>query len=141
MLERSFDGAAINRLVNDPTIRPFVGGDISQPLDLSSAIIERNVFLLGEHGGFALIWTSPATFEVHTFILPSGRGRWALRATQVGIAIMKDWFGAKQLWTRVEENAAATRLFTRAAGMWPAGREIFDIGGGPKIYQIYEWRT
>lgn len=141
MIERSFDAARINALVNDPTIRPYIGGDITQPLDLTGAVVDRNVFLLGEHGGFAVTWCAPGIYEVHTFILPGGRGLWAIRAARKGFAIMRDEYGAERIWTRVEETQANVRAFTLAVGFKPVGAMPFDLGAGNKMYQLYEWRA
>lgn len=142
MLARSFDADLINSIVNHPEVRPYVGGDLNQPIDLSAAIEQpQNVFLMGEHGGFALSWCAPRIYEVHTFILPSGRGRWGLSATQYGIATMRDDYQAERLWTRVAGDHLHTRMFTRAAGMKPAGEMTFDLGAGPTLYRLYEWRA
>lgn len=142
MLGRCFDAGIINATVNHPDVRPYVGGDVTQPLDLSAAIEQpRNVFLMGEHGGFGLSWCAPHTYEVHTFIVPNGRGRWALAATREGIATMRDEYGADRIWTRVADDHLHTKLFTRAAGMKPAGEMAFDLGVGPTLYKLYEWRA
>jgi hypothetical protein len=142
VLERSFQSSLVNDLVNRPDIRPFVGGDTSKPLDLSQAIEdENNIALLGDFGGFVMIWCAPGTYEVHTMITEDGRGEWALDAARTGIAILADAYGARHLWTRVKPEARNVRTFTIAAGMKPCGQKVFDIGAGPEAYNIYEWRA
>ncbi len=137
---RTFDSRWVNAVVNHPDIRPWVGGDISQPLDLSAAVADRaNIFLAGEHGGFACCWSAPQTYEVHTFILPEGRGAWARAFARDG----RDWMereGATHLWTRVHPDAAHVRRFTLQAGFSPAGQHTIDIGQGPVAYDIFDWR-
>lgn len=141
LVSRSFDASEANRLVNQPDIRPFVGGDPEEELDLSDAVAcERNVFLLGRYGGFLLIWTSPDAYEVHTFILPEGRGRWAAKAAKFGIELMQDHYGARQIWTRIADGRDNVVKFTRAAGMSLVGRMSFDIGNGEQPFSLYEWR-
>lgn len=122
LLERSFDIERINGLVNNPVIRPHIGGDGESFIDLSDAVDDRgNWFLIGEHGGFSCCWTGPGVFEVHTFIETSGRGAWAKRAAIEGSLMMRE-AGAWMLWTRVQPDAENVRLFTLAAGMKPEGQ-------------------
>lgn len=140
MIERTFDAVRINYLVNHPSVRPHIGGDVTQPLDLAGAVADRqNVFLNGEHGGFACCWSAPETYEVHTFVLPEGRGRWAYELARAG----RDWmatFGALHLWTRVHPDAANVRRFTLRAGFMPAGHHTLDLGTGPVTYDLFDWR-
>ncbi len=141
MLERSFDSVAINRLANGADIRPFVGGDPAQPLDLSAAVNDpRHVFLMGEHGGFACIWTAPFCYEVHTMIRAEGRGRWGFEAGRAGLEYMKA-YGAKHLWTRVPDAMANVRHYTAAIGFTYCGNEMVDLGIGAQPYRLYEWRA
>lgn len=141
MIERTFDADKINALVNDPSIRPTVGGDGESYIDVSSAVADRqNVFLLGEHGGFACTWSAPGTYEVHTFILPDGRGRWARTFAIAGRSLMEAG-GATHLWTRVHPGAANVRAFTLRAGFKPAGTHTIDLGAGPVTYDIFDWRS
>lgn len=142
MMQRTFDAARVNYLVNHPSIRPHVGGDPEAPLDLTAAVNDHaNVFLDGDHGGFACTWSAPSVFEVHTFILPEGRGAWAAGFAALGRAAMAEMYGAKHLWTRVHPEAANVRSFTLKAGLRPAGTRTFDLGAGPVAYELYDWRS
>lgn len=139
VLERSFRSSSVNELVNRDDIRPHVGGDVTQKLDLSAAIEnDNNIALMGKHGGFVLIWTSPRTYEVHTMIAEAGRGEWALAAAREGMRQMRDQYGAARLWTRVNPSARNVRTFTIAAGFRPCGQQVFDIGSGPEVFNLYE---
>lgn len=139
VLERSYATQTINALANHPELRPFVGGDPKLPLDMTAAIDnDLNVFLMGEHGGFILIWSAPGVYEVHTLIRPEGRGKWALDAAREGIATMKRDYGAKHIWTRVDPEQRNVRAFTMTVGMKPCGQEVFDLGTGPRVYNLYE---
>lgn len=140
MIERTFDARRINELVNHPAVRPFIGGDIAQPLDLSDAVADpANIFGVGEHGGFAFTWSAPRVYEVHTFILPEGRGRWAADFALTARAWMVE-NGARLLWTRVHPEAGNVRAFTLKAGFQPAGTHTVDLGAGPVTYELYDWR-
>ncbi len=98
-----------------------------------------NVFLLGEHGGFAFCWSAPGSYEVHTFITPEGRGEWAALAAAEGLASIKA-HGASHLWTRVDPKAANVRAYTLRAGFGAAGTKVCDLGAGPVEYELYERR-
>ena len=128
------DAAWINRVVNDPEVRPYVGPVELGELDMSGLMGQaENLFLMGEHGGFALIWTAPKTLEVHTFILPSGRGEWARQAASEGMELARQ-SGAERLWTRIPPDLPHVKLYARGMGMKPTGEVIqtFD-----KPYRIY----
>lgn len=121
-------------MVNDPAVRPFVGAPDAGELDLSPIIDrEENLFPFGEHGGFAAIWTAPRAREVHTFILPSGRGKWARDAAREGVALMKA-AGTALLWTRIPDDQPNVRAYAVGMGMKPTG-EVIDTLGKP--YAIY----
>jgi hypothetical protein len=140
MIVRSFDAALLNDIVNHPDIRPYVGGDLSVYLDLSHLIADdKNYALLGPHGGFFLTWTAPGTYEIHTFILPEGRGPQARALAMEAMSYMVTE-GANHLWTRVERGAENVRQFTLAAGLKPCGTQILDLGAGPTTYDLFHWR-
>lgn len=140
MIERSFDADKLNALVNDPSIRPHVGGDPDVRLDLTAAVANpNNVFLLGEHGGFLCDWMGPGDYQIHTFILPDGRGPWGFAFAKAGREKMAE-MGALHLWTRVATDARHTRAFTMRAGFKPAGQDTLDLGVGPVTYDLYDWR-
>jgi len=142
VLERSYATLQINALANHPLIRPEIGGDPKLPLDLSEVIdCDRNVCLMGEHGGFVYIWTGPYTYEVHTIIDMEGRGQWALNAARESINHMADNHGARHIWTRVAATQRNVRSFTINAGLKPCGQDVFDFGNGPTVYNLYEWRV
>jgi hypothetical protein len=141
MIERTHDADRINFLINHPEIRPFVGGDVTKPIDLSEAVANpANVFLGGEHGAFCCSWAGPGDYEVHTLILPSGRGKWAYEFARAGRQHMVE-LQAKHLWTCVHPDAANVRFFTLRAGFRPAGTITRDLGAGPVTYDIFDWRA
>ena len=137
---RSFDSQRLNYLVNHPEIRPSIGGDGTSELDLSHNLLDWNYFLEGEFGGFLLNWSAPATFEVHTFILPEGRGGWALEFAEKAINYMITE-GVTHMWTRVPKKDRHTRLFTLKMGFVPCGSQTLDMGFGPVEYELFDWRS
>lgn len=140
MIRRTFDAERVNYLVNHPAVRPFIGGDGKSEMDLSEAVgDDQNHFLDGDHGGFACCWSAPGTYEIHTFVLPEGRGEWAYRFALSGRDYMTR-IGATHLWTRVHPDARNVRRFTLAAGFKAAGQHRIDAGDGPVVYDLFDWR-
>lgn len=135
LLHLSNDAAEINAAVNHPAVRPFVGEPDAGVLDISPLIVPENLFPFGEHGGFALIWTAPATREVHTFILPEGRGRWAVLAAREGIAIAAAK-GTRVLWTKIPPNSENVRSYAARMGMAPTGEVVETLGHPHAIYAM-----
>jgi hypothetical protein len=126
ILSRCDDSGAVNRVINAPEVRPFVGGE--GVLDVTPVLTNPlNVALMGEHGGFLFTWSSPRVFEVHTFILASGRGDWARSAARDAIAQMKA-IGATELWTRILPEQGNVIAFAEEMGMRPTGEEIGHYG-------------
>lgn len=133
MLARCTDPARINAVVNHPAVRPGVGLVDMGDLDMSPVIGEPHWWLMGEHGGFALMWSAPGVREVHTFILPEGRGRWAAKARSEGIAYARE-HGTRMLWTKVPDGARHVEAFARAGGMKDCGETQTMFG---KPYRIF----
>ena len=132
ILARSHDVAAINRVVNAPEVRPFVGGE--GVLDVTAAVASpENIWLMGEHGGFAMAWSALRIYEVHTFILKGGRGEWARQAAHDAIATMAPV--ADQLWTQILPEQGNVVAYAMAMGMRPTGATRETLG---KTYDVYE---
>lgn len=104
-------------------------------LDLSPLFRPENLFPFGEHGGFALLWTGPHEREVHTFILPEGRGSWARHAAREGIAIAAEQ-GTKTLWTRIPPHGPHIKAYAVGMGMRPTGETIETFGEPHEIYAM-----
>lgn len=136
MLTLSRDVDAINAVVNHPAVRPFVGAPDAGALDLSELVeTSANLFPMGEHGGFALIWTAPHTREVHTFILPEGRGKWARDAARDGIALAVE-HGTRRLWTQVAPEQRNVAAYAVGMGMEPTGETLDTLGHPHVVYAM-----
>lgn len=134
MLARTFDAGKVNAVVNHPAVLPFVGGVEGEVLDLS-ALVERpeHWFLMDDHGGFMLAWSAPGVREVHTFVLPEGRGQWAAdrRAEMLDYARAN---GTRALWTKIPEDLPHVERFARQGGMKPTDDVIETLG---KPYRVF----
>ena len=115
-VERRWDASDINVVLNDPSVRPWVGGAGS--LDLGPGLAdERNVLLMEGHlGGLFFHWQAPGIYEVHTQFLPEGRGRLALHAAREAV----DWMFARtdmvELWTKCAEGNRGANWLTKTLG-------------------------
>lgn len=134
MLSRCHDAERINAVVNHPEVRPYVGAADAGELDVTDLVAKpEHWFLMGEHGGFMLGWSAPDTREVHTFILPSGRGKWANNARTAMLDYAKE-HGAKVLWTKVHEGDKHVIRYALQGGMQFTGT-VLELFGKP--YRIY----
>lgn len=132
----SRDVAFINAVVNHPEVRPFIGSPDLGELDLSPAVSRsENLFMIGIHGGFALGWSAPGVREVHTFILPSGRGAWARRARAEMVSYCRK-AGDTMLWTKIPPGQPHVVQFAREAGMRPTGQEVETFGVMHEVYKM-----
>jgi hypothetical protein len=136
MLERSHDAAQINAVVNHPEVRPHVGAPEIGDLDLTELVARpEHWFLMGEHGGFMLGWSAPGVREVHTFVLPDGRGKWAEDAR----AAMLDYArgnGTQMLWTKIAEADRHVIRYARQGGMQFTGDVLETFGKPYRIYRM-----
>lgn len=136
MLERCFDAHLVNLAANHPDVRPYLGPECLGELDFSEAVAdEMNWFLMGQFGGFALAWTAPGVYEVHVFVLPEGRGKWAAQIRQATIDFAKA-NGAKMLWARIAPAAKFVSHFARRGGMQPTGEMIYTLGHAYDVYKM-----
>lgn len=128
MIERTTDAAFVNAVVNDPSVRPSIGGE--GYVDLTNAVARpEHWFLMGPHGGFALTWSAPGVREVHTFILPEGRGKLARQAAAETIEYARSR-GTRMLWTKIPPALPHVAGFASAMGMASTG-EIIETFGEP----------
>jgi hypothetical protein len=136
MLARSHDAARINEVVNHPTVRPAVGVPELGDVDMTPAVEKlEHWFLMGDHGGFALTWSAPATYEWHSFILPEGRGKWAADARTEAIEYARQ-HGARMLWSKIPPDAPHVDRFARQGGMKPTNDVIVTLGVPYRVFNM-----
>jgi hypothetical protein len=129
---RTMDAAFLNRVVNDETVRPFVGGE--GDLDLTPALANpANVALVNEHGGFLFEFHDPGRYEGHTMFLPSGRGAAAFGAAADAFRYLFTRTEAVEIVTKVPGSNRGADLMARRLGFqsmferqgaWPDGSKI-----------------
>ena len=131
------DAVRINRLVNDPSIYPYVCGPLVGVLDATILVNNpKNIFFCGEFGGCGFIWMEDGQYELHSFCLPEGRGRWA----RDNFNLCRDWMwantAATKIVTMVPQNnrmaQGAARIckfvkYATTAGVWLFEGNTYDI--------------
>lgn len=117
MIERIFDGEKINRVVNDPSVYPWVKGICEGPLDLGPLLKDpRHVCLMNAHGGCLFTQESAGIYQVHTQFLPEGRGAKAIEAVHEALHWMFTRTDAVEIWTRCPKGNLGARALARAIG-------------------------
>lgn len=115
---RHFDASSLNLVVNDPAVRPFIDERLDGPLDFSAGVANRNnVLLMGEHGGTFFIRLLPGIYEVHTFALPAGRGKWIAAFVRATAEWMFTKTEAFEITTRIPCDHVAARRLALTTGM------------------------
>lgn len=115
MIERIFDGEKINRIVNDPSVYPWVKGACEGPLDLGPLLQDkRHVCLMGEYGGCLFVQQSPGIYEAHSQCLEKGRGEWMVNTVREALHWMFTRTDAVEIWTRCPKGNLAARALARA---------------------------
>lgn len=146
-LIRSFDGAEINTIVNDPRIFPLVVPAGSPHLDLAPLIADpRHVLLLDPgRGGFLFVQDAePGIYEVHTNFLPEFRGKYVVAAAHAAATWMFTHTDAMILQTRIPafNKAALVAIkwcgfkfwFTRPQ-VWPTEQGLVDVKFYRRTYE------
>lgn len=117
MIERARDAAFLNRVLNDPKVRPFIAGFGDGDLDVTERLADpRFLPLVGEHGTFVCFRIFQGLWEVHTAVLPSGRGEWTRRFGEAGKRYMFTATDCAEILTRVPEGHAAAERLTHDMG-------------------------
>lgn len=118
MIERCFDAARVNELLNDPAIRPTVGGDGT--LDAEALLSDRrNVCLMDEGGGAMFAWRGPGVYEGHSFFRV--RGKAAISLGRGMLACMGINYGAALIWGLTPVGLKHVRWFNRKLGFASLG--------------------
>lgn len=140
MISRATDATFINEVVNHPSVRPFVHAKPGR-LDLSAVVANPNNFVLtGRHGGMIFVELVPGLVEIHTQVLPDGRGPWALMMAQQCVEWLFTRTRATEVFTRVPQGNVAAMALARACGAKPEQRLTQDLNGEQTEIEIYGGR-
>lgn len=128
-VSRHVNATLLNAVVNDASVRPWVGPGTHE-LDLSPVVADAaNVLLMDEHGGCLFERVGAGTYEVHTQFLPEGRGPAALQAVRDALHWMFTQTDAIEIQTKVPVNNIPALALVKA------------IGGELHFYRDRVWET
>ncbi len=144
MIQRAADATFINAVVNHPAVRPHVFARPGVELDMTAVVASpQHVVLTGEHGAMIFMqnMACPGAFEIHTSILPDGRGPWALAFAHECVDYLFCRTNATEVFTRVPEGNVGAMALARACGAKPEGEPILqDLNGTEVPVTIYSGR-
>lgn len=114
-IERQTSADFMNKVLNDPIVRPDIADAAEGVIDITPQVANRdNVLLCGDYGGFMYFKLLPGVYEVHSAVVPMGRGRWALKAARASLAMMFTHTDAAEILTRIPGgHLAAQGLATK----------------------------
>lgn len=144
---REFDAKNINKVLNEPRVRPWVADASEGVIDISAKVaIKENVLLMGQYGGVMFDWYGGGIYEFHTQLLPEGRGEWARKFFTDCAHFMFTRTDCCEALTRVPEGHIAAKAGALGLGMkfeFTRENECKFRGklGDVSIYSytIYDW--
>lgn len=141
IVERSTDAGFINRVANHPDVRPFLHWPQDRDVDLTPYVQNPNNLLLqGEFGGMLIIQHLAGLYELHTQIIPEGRGAWALKMAHDCVEYLFTRTNAVEVFTRVPQGNVAALALTKACGARMEQRVLQNFGGEMVQLDIYGGR-
>lgn len=119
-IARQLDAKFVNRVINDPSVYEWIRGPLKGEIDVSPLVEDiSNVLLTGEHGCMMFIHQQPGLYDMHTQMLPSGRGKWCLKFTREALRWMFTRTTAVELTTRVPSGNLGALALVRANRLTP----------------------
>jgi hypothetical protein len=115
---RFFDASDINRVCNHEKVRPFLGGDVDTPLDLTGIL--GNTSNIGlECGGFYSVYIQvvPGHYEIHTMIDPDAPPADTVASACATLQYMFTTTNCVEVVTRVPDSNKRARRLAEASGM------------------------
>tara|TARA_R110000787_G_scaffold107586_1_gene215595 strand:+ start:79 stop:813 length:735 start_codon:yes stop_codon:yes gene_type:complete len=114
-MRRTCEPEDLNRIANDPEVRPWLGGD--GPLDFSTALENiDNVALVSDAGGFVGFDHGAGRYEVHSLFSPSRPRQSAVHAMRDAVVYMFTSTPCVELITKVPTDNRAALGLARIAG-------------------------
>lgn len=120
---REFSAENINRVINHPAVRPWVGAPAGQYVDVSPLVANLSNFLLmGQGGGVLFQCIEPGLYEAHTQFLPEFRGKGAVAVVNDALRYMFTRTDAVEIVTKVPAGNVGALGLVRAIH----GQKLFD---------------
>jgi RimJ/RimL family protein N-acetyltransferase len=135
LIDRTFDTAFVNAVVNDPEVESWVRGPFRGQLDLSPIISDhRNFVLVGEHGFAVFAYRVPGVYEWHAAVRSEGRGSWALAAGRASLDWLFEYTDAIAVLAPVPADNRPARQIVSALGF--ALKQILPAAWATKTSQV-----
>lgn len=111
------DAGYLNKVANHPAVRPHIGCAGMGALDYTAALANPNLHAIAvEHGAFLFDPLDHGRYELHTFLLPEGRGAGVLPAAAEAFRLMFVETDCTELVTKVAGSNRPADLMARRAG-------------------------
>ena len=141
IIRRATDSTFSNMVLNHPEVRKHTLHVEGVPSDITPLVSNpANVVMEGEYGGIIFHQVLAGLFEVHTYVLPEGRGKWALDMAHEAIEWMFCRTNASELYTRVPDGNVAAMALSRAVGAKLEQRVMNKINGDNVMVDIMTGR-
>lgn len=140
-ITRQTDAAQINRMLNHPAVCPWVSGNRPLPLDATPIVQNPNhVVLCCAWGGAVFVKLMIGYYELHTSILPEGRGEGTLAFGRAALEWLFSRTDAVEIVTRVPHGNVAGKAAMRAMGVpvWFTTGAIWPLAGGKVPMDVYK---
>lgn len=113
IVERSFDANRLKEIINHPGVRSDVAELSKEMPDPEEAVLNKSNFLLmGDYGCCMFFCIMNCMYEVHTQILPEGRGSWAADFVKACADYMFTKTDALEVITRVPHGHLAAKALS-----------------------------
>ena len=134
MIRRETDAALANRIASDPAVR----GNVCYhdgPIDFAPAVDACILLSNGTDALAAFEETAPREWQMHSFFLPSCRGRKAIDTAKEMLAWMIP-ARADRVWGGTPLTNKAARWFNRQIGGASIGFDEFEVEGPVEIFEM-----
>lgn len=157
-IQQATNADHVNRIVNDPSVYPWIKGNHTEPLDLKN-VVKKHIVLESEYGCVIFVKIQPGVYEFHASVLPEGRGSWMSDGASEAFHWMFTRTDAYELLTKCPDGNLPSKMGAKRVGctfnfrtgpIWPVDGMLVpvDIYGiliqqwvtkAPKLEEIGEW--
>lgn len=121
-MKRTADPSEVNALLNDPAIRPTIGGHGF--LDAASLLADdRNYCVICDDGGALFRWSGPGIYEGHSFFRVRGK-----QAIHLGRNVLQCMMWADMIYGLTPKELRHVRWFNRKLGFQSKGMMMTPDG-------------
>ena len=142
-IERTYDTSLIKQVMTDPAIWDFIADDGSpapsdfEPLNPHGVIYLQAIQGCQLAGLFLFVPQNLVSYEVHTCLLPEGRGAFGVEAAKAAARWMWQNTTAKRIFTNIPSYNRPARWFAKAAGMRQFGINPLSYQKDGQLYDQY----